>query len=193
MWRSRYASWPGSRRHHHRFRRPTGHRSGLQLPCNEGDTIIVENPSFVGALNTLRSYYANLVGVAMDQDGINIEKLEEALKANSNTKLMYIIPNFQNPTGITMSYEKRKAVYAAGQKIRRHHLERTIPMANCVFVVKMCPPSKPWMRMGWSSTAAAFPRFSLPACGWDTWWRQQKSYGQDCSGQTVYRRAYDHP
>ena len=98
----------------------SGAQQGIDLVCkclcNEGDTIIVENPSFVGALNTLRSYNANLVGVEMDQDGINIEKLEEALKANSNTKLMYLIPNFQNPSGITMSYEKRKAVYALAKK-----------------------------------------------------------------------------
>lgn len=98
----------------------SGAQQGIDLTCkclcNEGDTIIVENPSFVGALNTLRSYNPRLVGVEMDEDGINIEKLEAALKANPNTKMMYLIPNFQNPSGITMSYEKRKAVYALAKK-----------------------------------------------------------------------------
>ena len=47
----------------------------------------------------------------MDDDGINLDKLEHALKTQPNVKILYLIPNFQNPTGRTMSYEKRKAVY----------------------------------------------------------------------------------
>ena len=70
-----------------------------------------ESPSFIGSLNAFRSFRSQLVGVEMDDDGINIEKLEAALKANPNTKFIYTIPNFQNPTGITMSLEKRKEVY----------------------------------------------------------------------------------
>lgn len=83
---------------------------------NEGDTVICEAPSFVGCLNTFRSYNARLAGVPMDSDGINIEKLEEALKTENNVKFIYTIPNFQNPSGITMSLEKRKAVYALAKK-----------------------------------------------------------------------------
>lgn len=79
--------------------------------CNKGDTIICENPSFIGSLNAFKSYEVNLVGVEMEKDGINIEKLEDALKNNPNTKILYLIPNFQNPTGTTMSFEKRQAVY----------------------------------------------------------------------------------
>lgn len=85
----------------------------LSIKClvDEGDTVISENPSFVSALNTIRSYGANLVGVPMDNDGVNIEALEQAIKQNKRVKLLYTIPNFQNPTGITMSAAKRKAVY----------------------------------------------------------------------------------
>lgn len=79
--------------------------------CNEGDTIICESPSFIGSLNSFRSYNVNLVGVELEEDGINIEKLEDTLKNTKNIKLLYLIPNFQNPTGRTMSWEKRKAVY----------------------------------------------------------------------------------
>lgn len=79
--------------------------------CNEGDVIICEDPSFIGSLNTFRSYNTKLVGVPMDDDGINIEKLEQAVKNNPKTRFIYVIPNFQNPTGITMSLEKRRAVY----------------------------------------------------------------------------------
>lgn len=84
--------------------------------CNEGDTVICEDPSFIGSLNSFRSYKTNLVGVEQDEDGINLEKLEKALKENPTTKLIYVIPNFQNPTGRTMSWEKRKGVYELASK-----------------------------------------------------------------------------
>lgn len=84
--------------------------------CDEGDTIICEAPTFIGSLNSFKSYNVNLVGVELEDDGINIEKLEKALIENPTTKLIYLIPNFQNPTGLTMSYEKRVAVYKLAQK-----------------------------------------------------------------------------
>lgn len=84
--------------------------------CNEGDTVICEAPSFIGSLNCFRSYGAKLKGIPMDGDGIDLALLEEALKTTPNVKLLYLIPNFQNPTGITMSLEKRKAVYALAKQ-----------------------------------------------------------------------------
>ena len=82
-----------------------------KILLNEGDSVIVEAPSFVGGLNAFRSYGANLVGVEVESDGINIEKLKETIKNTKNVKLIYTIPNFQNPSGVTMSEEKRKALY----------------------------------------------------------------------------------
>lgn len=82
-----------------------------KILLNEGDSVIVEAPSFVGGLNAFRSYGANLVGVEVESDGMNIEKLKEAVKNTPNVKLIYTIPNFQNPSGVTMSAEKRKAIY----------------------------------------------------------------------------------
>ncbi|MEG1994772.1 MAG: PLP-dependent aminotransferase family protein, partial [Oscillospiraceae bacterium] len=58
-----------------------------------------------------RTYNANLVGVPMDDEGIELELLEKAIKENPNTKFIYLIPNFQNPTGKTMSLARRKSVY----------------------------------------------------------------------------------
>lgn len=84
--------------------------------CNEGDIIICEDPSFIGSLNSFRSLGAKLCGVPMDPDGMNMEALEEALKNNKNVRFIYTIPNFQNPTGITMSLEKRKIMYALAKK-----------------------------------------------------------------------------
>ena len=90
----------------------TGANQGIDLAAkaviNKGDKIIVENPSFIGSLNAFRSYECELVGVDVDSDGMNMQKLEAALKDNSDAKLIYTIPTFQNPTGTTMSIEKRK-------------------------------------------------------------------------------------
>lgn len=93
----------------------SGGQQANELSCkvllNEGDTLLCESPSFIGSLNAFRSYNVNLKGVDMEEDGINIEKLENALKTEPNVKILYLIPNFQNPTGRTMSLAKRKAVY----------------------------------------------------------------------------------
>ena len=93
----------------------SGGQQANELSCkvllNEGDTLLCESPSFIGSLNAFRSYNVNLKGIDMDEDGINIEKLENALKTEPNVKILYLIPNFQNPTGRTMSFAKRKSVY----------------------------------------------------------------------------------
>lgn len=78
--------------------------------CNEGDKLICEAPSFIGSLNSFRSYNVKLVGVPLEDGGMNMELLEEELK-KGGTKLIYVIPNFQNPTGLTMSLEKRQKIY----------------------------------------------------------------------------------
>ena len=90
----------------------TGANQGIDLTTkaliNKGDKIIVESPSFIGSLNAFRTYEAELVGVEVEEDGMNMEALEEALKNNENVKMIYTIPTFQNPTGVTMSLAKRK-------------------------------------------------------------------------------------
>ena len=92
----------------------TGANQGIDLTAkaiiNKGDKIIVENPSFIGSLNAFRTYECELVGVDVEADGMDVVKLEETLKANPDAKLLYTIPTFQNPTGTTMSLEKRKRV-----------------------------------------------------------------------------------
>lgn len=83
---------------------------------NEGDVVICEAPSFIGSLNTFRSYNCRLRGVEIESDGINISELEKALSEEKNVKFIYTIPNFQNPSGVTMSLEKRKAVYELAKR-----------------------------------------------------------------------------
>lgn len=98
----------------------TGGQQGIELTCkvmcNEGDVVICENPSFIGALNAFRSLGAELKGVPLKDDGIDLEALEATLKANPRTKLLYVIPSFQNPAGITSTLENRKAVYELARK-----------------------------------------------------------------------------
>ena len=79
--------------------------------CNEGDVIICESPSFIGSLNTFRSYGVRLRGVPMQHDGMDVEQLEALLKAEQNVRFIYTIPNYQNPSGLTMSTAKRRRVY----------------------------------------------------------------------------------
>ncbi|HXK83571.1 MAG TPA: PLP-dependent aminotransferase family protein, partial [Clostridiales bacterium] len=83
---------------------------------NEGDTVICESPSFIGSLNCFRSYNACLKGIPVESDGMDIELLEKALETEKNVKMIYTIPNFQNPSGYTMSLEKRKALYELALK-----------------------------------------------------------------------------
>lgn len=85
--------------------------------CNEGDVVICENPSFIGAMNAFRANGAKLVGVEVQDDGMDTAALRKAIEENKGkVKLIYIIPNFQNPSGITMSIEKRREVYAIAKE-----------------------------------------------------------------------------
>lgn len=78
---------------------------------NEGDVLVCEAPSFVGALNTFRSYNTELIGVPVEPDGMDMDALEKVLDENPRAKMIYTIPNFQNPSGVTMSLEKRRRLY----------------------------------------------------------------------------------
>lgn len=94
-----------------------------KILCNEGDVIICEDPAFVGSLNAFRSYGVRLVGIPMDDEGMIMEELEAALKVNPTAKLIYTIPNFQNPTGRTTTLERRKQMLALAKKYGVYILE----------------------------------------------------------------------
>ncbi len=89
---------------------------------NEGEGVICENPSFIGSLNGIRSYRAELHGIEMDEDGIRCDLVEEELK-KGNIKLIYTIPTFQNPTGITLTLERRKKLLELAEKYDCYILE----------------------------------------------------------------------
>ena len=98
----------------------SGGNQGIELAakvfCNEGDTVICENPTFIGGLNAFRSCGYNTVGVPIEEDGMDVAALEKTIRATPNAKLLYVIPTFQNPAGITTSLEKRKAIYEVCKK-----------------------------------------------------------------------------
>lgn len=129
--------------------------------CNTGDTVICENPSFIGSLNAFRSFGLNLVGVDMDSDGINIEKLEAALKANPQAKFIYTIPTFQNPSGVCMSLEKRKAVYELAKKYQIIILEDN-PYSDTRFSGEELPTIKSFDTEGLVVYAGTFSKVISP-------------------------------
>lgn len=81
---------------------------------NPGDRILVENPTYLGALQAWNTYNAQFITVPSDQDGIQVEHLEKALRAGP--KFMYVLPNFQNPTGVTIPLERRKVLVELADK-----------------------------------------------------------------------------
>lgn len=79
-----------------------------KLFINEGDTILCEGPTFFSAIDIFDVYGANIVEVEMDSNGMIIEELEKQLKKHPETKAIYALPDFQNPSGRTMTLERRK-------------------------------------------------------------------------------------
>ncbi len=73
---------------------------------NRGDRILVESPTYLGALQAWNAYGAEYVSVSSDEDGMITDALEEELRAGP--KFIYVLPNFQNPTGVTLAMERRK-------------------------------------------------------------------------------------
>lgn len=83
--------------------------------CEPGDEVFMDAYSFTSGINAVRNVGAKAVGIAMDDFGMIPEALEEQAKKGKG-KYIYLIPNFQNPTGITMPLERRKAIYAIAAK-----------------------------------------------------------------------------
>jgi 2-aminoadipate transaminase len=77
-----------------------------KILINPGDRILVENPAYLGALQAWNAYQAEYISISMDDDGMITDALEEGLR--NGPKFIYVLPNFQNPTGVTLSLERRK-------------------------------------------------------------------------------------
>ena len=90
----------------------SGSQQGLDYSSrvfvNPGDVIIIESPSYLGALNAFKACQPNFVAIPTDDDGMIMSELEKVLATTENVKMIYVIPDFQNPTGRTWPLERRQ-------------------------------------------------------------------------------------
>ncbi len=97
----------------------SGSSQAMDLLCkaliNPGDVILVENPTFLGNMQCMRLYEGRIVPVESDENGIRLDKLEEAAQKH-HPKMLYVIPTFQNPTGKTLAADRRPQIAALAEK-----------------------------------------------------------------------------
>lgn len=108
---------------------------------NEGDMIFVESPTYLGALNAFLAYDPIYVEIPLQNDGLDTDKLEELLKSGMKPKFLYTIPDFQNPSGITMSLEKRKKLISLANEYDLVIIEDS-PYAELCFTGEQIKPIK---------------------------------------------------
>ncbi|MFP4660676.1 MAG: PLP-dependent aminotransferase family protein [Halanaerobiales bacterium] len=111
----------------------TGSQQGLDLVSkifiDPGDVVFVEKPGYVGGIGAFKSYQADVIGINMLEDGIDIEQLEMELKRctqqEKNVKFIYLVPDYSNPSGIQLSLQKRKRVLELAEEYDFYILEDT--------------------------------------------------------------------
>lgn len=84
---------------------------------DRGDVVVVEAPTYLGAIMAFRSFEADVAAVPMDEDGLEVDELERRLAAGLRPKLVYVIPDHQNPAGVSLSFERRKPLV----ELARHY------------------------------------------------------------------------
>ncbi len=90
----------------------SGSQQGLDFSArvfiNKGDVILLESPSYLGAINAFKACEPDFISVPTDNDGMIMEELEKILSTNDRVKMIYVIPDFQNPSGRTWTMERRQ-------------------------------------------------------------------------------------
>ncbi|MGM9982955.1 MAG: PLP-dependent aminotransferase family protein [Limosilactobacillus sp.] len=134
---------------------------------NPGDTVLVEQPTYLCALDVFKTYGANFAGVEMDEQGMKMDALEEALKSHPNTKLIYTVPNFQNPTGRTMAADRRKKLAELAAKYDVYVLEDN-PYGEIRFAGQHVPAVKSFDKTGHVFYMSTFSKTLAPGfrLGW---------------------------
>lgn len=133
----------------------------VKVLVNEGDNVVVEAPSFVGGLNCFRSYYANMIPVNVEPDGMDLDYLEEEVLKKVKVKMVYTIPTFQNPSGITMSTDKRKRLLNLADKYDFYILEDN-PYGELRYKGENVPTIKSMDTMGRVIYAGSFSKTLSP-------------------------------
>lgn len=129
--------------------------------CNEGDIVVSENPSFLGALNSFKSQGAKVVGVGYKDNQLDLEALEAVLASKPTPRFIYLIPNFQNPTGITMTLETRIKVLELARKYKVLILEDN-PYGDLRFEGDRIPSIKSLDQDGYVIYAASLSKIIAP-------------------------------
>lgn len=131
-----------------------------QVFINPGDVILVEAPTFVHCVEIFEMFQAKCVSVEMDDNGIILEDLEEKIK-KYNPKIIYVIPTFQNPSGRTLSVERRKAIAEMGSKYDVLVLEDD-PYRELRYSGEDLPPIKYFDKTGHTIYANSFSKIFSP-------------------------------
>lgn len=163
-----------------------------------GDTVLLERPSYLGAIQVFQSYQTRFATVATDEHGIIAEALEEAIITH-HPKLLYVIPAFMNPTGITMSLERRRAVCALLEQYRIPAVEDD-PYGELRFTGEPVPTLKSFDRQGWVIYLSTVSKTIAPGLrlGWVAAEQElmaklvQAKQGVDLHTGTLTQRAVHH-
>lgn len=127
---------------------------------NPGDTVLVESPTFLGNIQCLRIFEANIVPVPSDDNGIDTAELERLIKLH-RPKMLYTIPTFQNPTGITMSLERRKTIAQLAAKYQMLVAEDE-PYRSLRYEGTPLPSIKSFDEGGWVVLMGSFSKVISP-------------------------------
>ena len=142
----------------------TGGLEAMNLMCqlyiDPGDVILVESPTFVHSVEIFDMFQAKCVSVKMDDDGMDVEDLEEKIKIH-NPKMVYVIPTFQNPTGRTLTLERRKRIAELGSQYDVIILEDD-PYRDIRYSGEEIPPIKSFDRTGHTVLANSFSKIFSP-------------------------------
>lgn len=132
----------------------------LKALINPGDVILCESPTFLGAIQAMREYNAKLIPMPMDENGVIVEAAEELIKKH-HPKMMYIIPTFQNPTGITLSLERRKALAELAARYGVVIAEDD-PYRDLRYTGEALPPIQSFDEDGWVVYMSSFSKYIAP-------------------------------
>jgi len=132
----------------------------LKSLINPGDVILVESPTFLGAIQAMREYNATLISMPMDDQGVIVEAAEELIKKH-HPKMMYVIPTFQNPTGITLSLPRRKALAELASKYGVVIAEDD-PYRDLRYSGEALPSIQSFDEEGWVVYMSSFSKYVSP-------------------------------
>ena len=132
----------------------------LKALIDPGDVVLCESPTFLGAIQAMREYNAKLIDMPTDENGVIVEAAEELIRRH-HPKLIYVIPTFQNPTGITLSLERRKALAALASKYGVVIAEDD-PYRDLRYSGQALPPIQSFDEEGWVVYMSSFSKYISP-------------------------------